>query len=265
MSSVVIITSLIVLVAILVCYALIAQTLAHKRQRRERLMTAISAKVRNFKYMLNGFPQGFLPKDLLMLVQRSLIDLYEQLVDIDSGNPTHKQDLQAISLQLNETQRQTRQHQQVSIENPQQIKDAKACLEELHKFVFQLEQKGVVNRANADAYRSTIKQLVLQITVDSYMVSGRAAKGGNKTRLAIHYFTLAHKLLCKEGRGGQHEKTIAQLAITIKELESHLIEEEPTAIVPTAQLPSIEELETSAAWDKFKTGEASWKKKQIYD
>lgn len=263
MSSVVVITSLIVIVAALVCYALVIQTLAHKRQQRERLMTVLSAKVRNFKYMLNGFPQGFLPKELLMLVQRSLIDLYEQLVDVDSRNPQHKQDLQAISLQLNETQRQARHHLQVTIENPQQIKDAKACLEELHKFVFQLESKGVLNRANAEAHRSMIKQLVLQITVDSYMLSGRHAKGAGKTRLAIHYFSLAHKLLSKESHNGQHDKAIGQVAVTLRDLEAHLLTEEPNAIV--AHNPTPEESEEAAAWNKFKPEDGSWKKKQVYD
>ncbi len=263
MSSVVVITSLIVILAALVCYAFVTQTLAHRKQQRERLLGVLTAKIRNFKYMLNGFPQGFLPKDLTILVQRSLIDLYEQLVDLDGDNPLHKQELQAISLQLNETQRQARQQNPVSIESPQQIKEAKTCLEELHKFVFQLEAKGAVNRNNAEAYRGMIKQLVLQISVDSYLLSGRHAQTGGKIRLAIHYFTLAHKLLVKEGKSGQFDKKIASLAVTIKELEEKLIQEEPSAIVAKAPPPTDEEQQ--AAWKKYNNTDDSWKKKQVYD
>jgi hypothetical protein len=263
MSSVVVITSLIVILAALVCYAFVTQTLAHRKQHRERLLGVLTAKVRNFRYMLNGFPQGFLPKDLTLLVQRSLIDLYEQLVDLDPGNNLYRQDLQSLSQQLNDTQRQARQQNPVSIENPQQIKEAKTCLEELHKFVFQLEAKGVVNRTNAEAYRGMIKQLVLQITVDSYLLSGRHAKSGGKVRLAIHYFSLAHKLLVKEGKNGQFDKKIAALQLTIQELEQHLIEEEPTAIVQ--KVAPEEEKAGEAQWNQFQSGDQSWKKKQVYD
>ena len=263
MSSVVVITSIIVILSVLVCYTFVTQTLALKEQQRERLMTALTAKVRNFKFMLNGFPVGFLPKDLLMLVQRSLIDIYEQLVDIDSGNTHHSQELQAISHQLNETQRQARHYQPVTMENPQQIKDAKACLDELHKFVYSLESKGVLNRSNAETYRAMIKQLVLQITVDSYLAQGRHAKGAGKTRLALHYFSLAHKLLGKEGRNNQQEKIFIQLAITIQELEAGLQLAEPGAAL--GHSASSANAETDAEWNKFKPEDIAWKKKQIYD
>lgn len=258
MSSIFVISSIIVVLAILVGYTFVSQTLTLRRQHRERMITVLSAKVRNFKHMLSGFPPGFLPKDLIVLVLRSLIDLYEQLVDADPDSAQYKQDLQAISQQLNEVQRQDRALPQVSIENPQQIKDAKVCLDELHKFVFQLEGKGALNRSQADSYRNLIKQLLLQLTVDAYLFSGRHAKQANKTRLAIHYFGLAHKLLTKENRNGVQDKKIAGLAQILKELEEKLQTEEPRNSV-TQQAD-----DTDAQWNALKSDD-SWKKKQVYD
>ena len=75
MSSVAVIVLIIVVLASLVCYAFISQTMAHKREQQERLIGALSLKARNFKFMLSGFPQGFLPPELTLLVQKSLISL----------------------------------------------------------------------------------------------------------------------------------------------------------------------------------------------
>jgi hypothetical protein len=218
----------------------------------------LGAKVRNFKHMLNGFPAGFLSKDLTILVLRSLIDLYEQLVGTDPDSSQYKQDLQATSQQLNDIQRQNRPVAPVAIENPQQIKDAKTCLDELHKFVFQLEGKGALNRTQAETYRNQIKQLLLQITIDAYLFSGKHARQGNKTRLAIHYFGLAHKLLVKENKAGGQDKKIAGLTQILQELEEKLQAEEPRASV--IKPPD----DTEAEWTKIKP-EDSWKKKQLYD
>ncbi|HEY6528895.1 MAG TPA: hypothetical protein VIZ65_09400 [Cellvibrionaceae bacterium] len=258
MSSVFVISSIVIVLAILACYAFVSQTLALRKEHRERLMTVLSAKVRNFKHMLNGFPPGFLPKDLTVLVLRSLIDLYEQLVDVAPDNSQYKQDLQSISQQLNDVQRQHKPTTPAAIDNPQQLKDAKTCLDELHKFVFQLEGKGALNRTQADNYRNLIKQLLLQVTVDAYLFSGKHARQASKTRLAIHYFGLAHKLLSKENKGGVQDKKISGLTQVLQELEEKLQTEEPRA---TAAKPPED---TEADWNKLKPDD-SWKKKQLYD
>lgn len=259
MSSVAVITFIIVMLTLLVGYLLVTQTITHKRQQRERLITALTAKIRNFKYMLNGFPKGFLPKELQLLVQRSLIDLYEQLVDIDSNNPQHKQELETLALQLSETQRQSAQHQPVTIENPQQLKDAKACLEELHKFIYNLQSRRVINKSHGESYRLAIKQLVVQLSVDSYLAQGRIAKGAGKTRLAIHYFSLAHKILSKEARNNHQDKLMTQLALTLQELE----QQDP--VTSTLKAEASTKLAQSSEWDKVKSEGDSWKKKQVYD
>ncbi len=259
MSSVYIISSIVILLAILACYAFVSQTLALRKQHRDKLQTVLAAKVRNFKHMLNGFPAGFLPKELTVLVLRSLIDMYEQLVDIDPEKNQYKQDLQSASQQLNEAQRQTKPVAPAAIDNPQQLKDAKTCLEELHKFVFQLEGKGAMNRTQADNYRNQIKLLVLQVTVDAYLFSGRHARQAGKTRLAIHYYTLAHKLLSKENKGGAQDKKISAINQMLAELQEKLNEEEPRSAAAAKPVETAD-----GDWNKLKSDD-SWKKKQVYD
>jgi hypothetical protein len=264
MSSVAIITSIIVLLAGLVCYAFIAQTLAQKRQQRERLLAALKVRARNFKFILSGFPAGFLPKELALLVQRSLMQLLEQLSKLERSNNTHQEDLQAIAQQMAETQRQApvSSNRPTAIENPQQAREIKAYLEEFYKFIFQLEGKKNLTKAQADIYRGMIRHLVLQLSVDSYVLHGRIAREKGKPRLAIHYLDLALKLMIRERVSGQFDARIAQIRTAINDLQSHLTNEAGE----TTELPEEDgdQSAISSEWDTF-AQEPSWKKKQLYD
>lgn len=262
MSSIAVITTIIVLLAALVCYAFVAQTLTQKRLQRERLTNALRTRVRNFKFMLSGLPAGFLPKELIILIQRSLMQILEQLIKLDPKVEAYQQELQMVTQQLAETQRQPSQTgAPPPLDNPQKAQDIKACLEELYKFIFQLEGKNGMTRAQADAYRNTIKQLVLQLTVDGYIIHGRVARDKGKLRLAIHYFDLALKLMLRERSNGQFDGRIAQLQTLISELE---VQSGTSPLAAPAAKEDIGQEDISGEWDKFQQ-ETDWKKKQIYD
>ncbi|TVZ38458.1 hypothetical protein P886_2825 [Alteromonadaceae bacterium 2753L.S.0a.02] len=263
MSSVNIIVTIVVLLAILVCYAFVSQTLRQKREQRLRVTAALKSRLRNFKFMINGFPKGFLPRELTLLVQRSLIDVCEQLSKLEPREPSHLQDLQAVTQQLQETQRQARPSDPVVLENPQQIKEVKMCLEELHRFIFQLERKGTVSHTHAEGYRSQIKQMVLQLTVDNYSLLGRQAQQSDKLKLAIHYFDLCVKLMLREGRPGQFDTRIQQQKLAIEQLRARLAELESTKPASAEEIAEQEQI--AEEWDKFGSDEEVWKKKHAYD
>lgn len=264
MSSAAIITSIIVLLAGLVCYAFIAQTIMQKRQQRERLLVALQTRVRNFKFMLSEFPAGFLPKELTLLVQRSLMQLLEQMTKLEPSNSSHQKDLQAIAQQVAEAQRQSPAsgNPPVAIESSQKAREIKAYLEELYKFVFFLEDKKNLSQAQADIYRRMIRQLVVQLSVDAYVLHGRMARDKGKLRLAIHYLDLALKLMIRERVSGQFDARIAQVRTTIKDLQSLLTHEEGE--IKELLEEDSEQAAISNEWDTF-AQEPSWKKKQIYD
>jgi hypothetical protein len=264
MSSVAIITSIIVLLVGLVCYAFITQTLSQKRQQRERLLLALKSRVRNFKFMLSGFPPGFLPKELALLVQRSLLQLLEQLSRLEPGNKDYGDDIQTITQQMAETQHQPplNSHPPAMLESPQKAREIKACLEELYKFIFHLESKKSLAKVPADAYRGMIRHLVLQLSVDSYVLQGRIARDRGKLRLAIHYFDLALKLMTKERTNEQFDGRIKQMRAAIKDLEGRLLNDS-SGTLDTAE-EETDQSPINSEWDNFAQDE-SWKKKQLYD
>lgn len=135
------------------------------------------------------------------------------------------------------------------------MKDVKAHLQELYKFLTHLHRRGAIKKVEADDFGEQIKQLVLQISVDGYIVQGRQARQAGKPRLAIHFFGLADKLIEKDTTGrfaGQQVKLkqiIAQLEATVGEQPDKPTEEAP---------PQDKE------WADI-TQQNSWKKKNLYD
>lgn len=262
MSTVSLIVAIIGLVGILLCYAFVQQTIRVKRERRRRLLAALRARSRNFKFMLNGFPAGFLSKELTTLVQRSLADVSEQLSRLEPNNPDHAQSLQLVTAMINETQRQTTQTPMAPLDNQQQIKDVKACLEELHKFVFRLEQKRSIPPAQSQLYRNQIRDMVLQVSVDAYCLSGNQATQAGKIKLAIHYFELALNLIMREGKAEILKAKVQKLRKSIDQLKE-LVTKQPE--VAQSNADNVPDQKVQNEWDKFDNKDSVWKKKNVYD
>lgn len=263
MSSITIITSIFVLLSVLVCYAFIVQSITQKRQQKARFTIALKTRARNFKFMLSGFPAGFLPKELTLLVQRSLMHIHEQLAKLEPNNSSHRSEAKEMAQKMGETQQLAPSAGNVRLDNPQQMRDIKLCLEELYKFIFQLEAQHGMIRSQADGYRAMIKRLVLQVTVDSYMLQARLAREKGKTKLAAHHFDLALQLMVREQTGGHFDERIAQVRQAVAELA--------TATTSGGDAPDVleEHVDDHKAinheWDKFEQQGTDWKKKQIYD
>ena len=263
MSSIYITTMIIALIATLVCYAFIAQSLEKKRKQKQRLLAALKARSRNFKYIISGFPTDFLPKELNILVYRSLVEACEQLSQIDCNDASHLQDLQLYSGQLEELKRKNKPNKQVKINNPQQIKDVKRALEELNKFIIQQEARGNIDQNQLKIYNHLIKKLVLQISVDSYLINAKQSHKAGKLRLAVHYYILAHKLLGRENPDGSFNKQIQQLADMIKKLQEQLHKDEPE-YQETEEQAALK-AEASSEWNSLDKKDDDWKKKNVYD
>ncbi len=255
-----------IIVALLICvlcYAVIAQNIEKKRKQKQRLLSALQVRARNFKFMLNGFPQDFLTKELTILVYRCLVDVCEQLAKLEPREPAYVEELQLYGGQMEEAKRKPAQSKRKALENPQQVKEVKLHLEDLNKFIHQLQKRGSINQSQLEVYSRQIKQLVLQMSVDAYLMNARQAEGSEKTRLAIHYYSLARKLLVRENAKGVFQKQVAKINNVINQLEVRLREEEPD--YAETELQSVQKEEAREAWNKFSEEDERWKKKRVYD
>lgn len=260
MSAAVIVGIIIALLVLLTSYAFIFQSIEKKRKQRQRLIAALRLRCANFKHMLHGFPQDFLTKDLVVLACRCLIDSTEQLAKLDPRDENHVEDLKTYRVQLTEAQARETSAKRIQLENLAQIKEIRSQLQDLDGFVEKLMQKGTVAPAHAAVYRRQIHKLILQITIDAYLLQAKQAQQNNKTRLQVHFYTLARKLLARENADRSYSKQIAHLDALIKQGEAKLMEESQVTATPSAVAPAA-----AKEWDKYEDEELGWKKKTLYD
>lgn len=263
MSSIYITIGIIAFIGLLACYAFISQTLEKKRQQKQRLLAALKARARNFKYIITGFPTDFLPKELNVLVHRCLVEVCEQLAQLEPNDGSYLQDLQLYNAQMDELKRKPKPSKRVKLENAQQIKDVKRALEELHKFTVQLETRGRINESQLKAYGAQIKKLVLQISVDAYLINAKQSHTAGKLRLALHYYTLAKKLLVRENGDGAFNAQIEKMTVVITNITAELALDEPEYEATPDQ--AALNAEASEEWSSFDKSDADWKKKNVYD
>ncbi|MFT7558692.1 MAG: type II secretory pathway pseudopilin PulG [Flavobacteriales bacterium] len=262
MSSILVITLIIILLAGLVCYAFVSQTIQQKREQKKRLTAALKSQSRSFKFMLNGCPTGFLTKELTILVHRSIIEVSEQLSRLEPNEPIHPQEAQTFGNMLTETQRMPARAERVPLSNPQQVKDVKMSLEELHRFVFNLEGQRRLNRQQADAYRAQIKQLVLQLTIDGYLLHGRQAQENEKYKLALHYYDSAERLIVRDDKTGNSEQKLQVIRANMAKMRELMDDD---LMIPIPGATEEEQADLAGEWDKFGENKGDWKKKQVYD
>lgn len=258
--SIFIVVIIVVLLIALAAYAFISQSIEKKRVQRQRILMALKTKQRNFVHLINGFPPNFLTADLLGLIYRALIDTCEQLSKIEPKEQRHLDDITLYTNQLDALPK-SNPAQRPRIENPQVMKDIKQHLHELQNFLIQQEAAKIINKVQFGAYIDQIKRLSLQMSVDAHLYHAKQAQQAGKLRLAIHYFSLAKKMLTTENASRTYDKQIGQLESIVNKLEEKAqISGEPKEAVQDSQ-----QTETAKEWEKFTPPTDEWKKKQVYD
>ena len=253
--------AIVVLLSALACYAFISQSIEKKTVQKQRILMTLKTKQRNLVHLINGFPPNFLTTELLSLIYRALIDVCEQLSKIEPKDSRHLDDITLYTNQLG-TLPKTNSAARPRVDNPQVMKEIRQHLQELQRFLAQQEALKIINKLQLGAYTDQVKRLSLQMAVDAYIYHARLAQQAGKLRLAIHYFTLAKKLLIAENTTHSYDKQIAQLEDIIKKLE----EKAQVAGHPEQPEDAIAADTTGKEWEKFVPEDPDgWKKKQIYD
>ncbi len=252
--------AIVVLLSALACYAFISQSIEKKRIQKQRILMTLKTKQRNLIHLINGFPANFLTGELLSLIYRALIDACEQLSKIEPKEPRHLDDITLYTNQLGALPKNNTA-QRPRVDNPQAMKEIRQHLQELQHFLAQQEALKIINKVQLGAYTDQVKRLSLQMAVDAYIYHAKLAQQAGKLRLAIHYFSLAKKLLIAENATRVYDKQIAQLDdITNKLEEKAQLTGDTSATAATSNDPAGNQ------WDKFTQQDSdAWKKKQIYD
>lgn len=260
-----VIATIFLLLILLAGYLFLSHSIEKRRVQRQRLITALRARRNSFRDLATGFPTGFLSTELTALLYRALVECCEQLSRLEPTDPTHAEQFNLYT-NLLATQKDHNQQARVRLDNPQQIKEAHALLQELYKFVMQQSALQLINQVQTEAYVDQINRLVLQISVDGHVFNAKQSQQIGKVRLAVHYYTLARKTLAAENGGHSFDKQIAQLDSVIAKLQEKADATPEGAETPTTEAkPTAADGSSSKEWKKFDEENEKWKKKQIYD
>lgn len=257
MSPPIIIAAIIICIAALVCYAYMSQVTSNKRKQKERLTQGLNTRSRNFHYMLDNLPESPQSKELVLLVQRCLIKVYEQLSQIEPNKQQYDEQIKALVDDMAKTQKLTAQSgNKPLLGDPSKLNEVKPCLEELNKYVHHLANKGGMKPKQAAGYKVLIQRVLNTMTVDAILIHAKQAQGKGNLTLAVHHMARALSVLQKDTQDPNAQaraQTVHKDMCNITDSEEYAAQKAQAAMAPEANAP-VQKEETEF-----------WKKKQVYD
>lgn len=265
MTQIYITIGIVAIVAALVCYIFIKQTISERKLERERLQRALDKRAKDLLQSLSVFPENFLPKELIVFLYRCVIDAYEQLTKLAPNESRYVEALKIHTVQLEASIRKPDAHQTQDLQAASQINELKQYLNLIGQFLQKSMQRGQITQKQHAHYRSLLKELVVMLTVNGHTLSAQQAIESQKPKLAVHYYGLAKKLLTKETPAGFAEKIqqintrLEPLLVEVEYQEQQLREQNRNS-----HAEEKGEQEESSEWDAFEE-DSGWKKKNVYD
>jgi hypothetical protein len=265
MTQIYIIIGIIAIIAVLVGYIFVRQTIGERKLERERLQRALNKRAKELLQAISVFPEDFLPKELIVFLYRSIIDAYEQLTKLDSSNKDYVEGLQIYTVQLESSIRKPETQKVNDVQSAAQINELKQYLNLIGNFLQKTMQRGLITQKQHAHYRLLLKELIVSLTVNGHTISARQSIEIQKTKLALHHYELAKKLLTKESPAGFKDR-VAKINAAMEPLLLLQTTEE-TELRQQNKNPYSDDSQGddgNSKWDGFKE-DSGWKKKNVYD
>lgn len=258
-----IVTFIIAGLLIFVGTAFVIHTVEQNRREKKRLETSLYKRAANLQHMLDNFPENFLGNDLKALICKSLLNIYEQLINIGSSKTQCNAKVTDINQHLQTLAAENSNKPYQALENAGQIKEVKDQLNMLYGFINQLSAQNSISKAQAESYTCQLKVLLSQTAIDNYVIAARQAEAQEKFRLAIHYYQAALDKLEKENLSGAYHQHALDYQKRIADLRP--LNDQQQVVSPDDKNKEADTA-SNAEWDNFMdTNEDEWKKKSVYD
>jgi hypothetical protein len=242
---------------ILIAVTFTLQQIEKNNAEKSALIAALKSQTRNFQQLLDGFPEGFLSRDLKLLVCQCIAEGLDQLQRIDRSNPQHQQQQRQLAEQTKQLQAQAGdQRQYQSLDNPAQMQEVQKLLNSLFNVVQRLHQNKRLNTAQAEAYAQQVQRLTTRVALDSHLGTAQQALSERKIRLAIHHYGQALEKMTKDNADGLFSAQISAYQQRIVELD--VLEHE-------LQKQQQNKAANSSEWSALQPTEDPLQKKNVYD
>jgi hypothetical protein len=258
-----IVVAIIVSLSAFACYALIARAIENQHIQKQRMLMMLRTKYRNLLHMHNGFPKHFLTTHLASLIYKGLIDTCDHLSKVEPNNQRYPLEMASLISQLEELSVAT-SVQKIRVDSPHQMKEIHQHLQALQGYLQQQAELKLINKRQHSGYQDQIKNLSLQLSADTYTYHAEDAQQAGKLRLAIHYLTLAKKLLFPERANPAFTTQLHKIEALLTHLEEKALAYDDAAAAQNSEALADSNEENHSPHKKEKEAE-SWKKKQVYD
>lgn len=237
-------------VMVVVVFAM--QQVEKSNRERQALAASLKSRNRSFQYLLDGFPDGFLSRDLKQLVCRCLLEGLDQLIRLEPKESQLRQQQQQLQEKLGQLAQQPENNSYQPLTNPAQVQEVQKLLGSLANVVQKLGETGRLQPAQSQHYGKQIRRLATRVALDSHVAAAQVAEREGKTNLAVHHYKLAVDKMLKDNGDGFYAAQIVNFQQRVAALES----------APTQQAADAP---AGDAWKDFGEEKQEWKKKSLYD
>lgn len=242
---------------VLVAVTFTLQQIEKNNAEKSALIAALKTQTRNFQQLLDGFPDGFLSRDLKLLVCQCIAESLDQLQRIDRSNPQHQQQQRQLNEKIALLQTQPAdQGQYQNLNNPAQMQEVQKLLNSLINVIQRLHQNKRISAAQAETYSRQIQRLVTRVALDAHLNTAQQALGERKLRLAIHHYGQAVDKMSKDNADGLFTAQIDTYQQRMQELD---------VLDQQLQKQQQSSAATNTEWKNVEQKDDAQLKKNVYD
>lgn len=247
-------SGIVIVLAILACYALFTHSVSSKREKRRLLINSLKSRARKVEETVSCFPPNYLGSKLTLIIQEALVSTLAELSKLQP-DPQHQANLDQANERLLLISKQKGGNQLKSLSNARQITGTRKNMKLLHKFFQQLEQKSALNPRKANEARLIIKDKMALLASDEFDIQARNALAAGKHQLAAHHFTQANGILTRYNTEQSFAENIRNHAEWIRSASD----------MAKAEQDRIKAEKEALETDNKKWDDGDWKKKNFYD
>jgi hypothetical protein len=221
MTTTTIIIAVLASLFLLIAVTFTLQQLEKNTSEKNALIASLKGQVRNFRHMLEGFPEGLLNRDLKLLVCQCIAESTAQLLRLDRKDPQIQQWQREVNEKMAQLQGQPATTSQYQIlTDAAQLQEVQKLLTNLFNVVQQLHKSKRLSQQQASSYAQQVLRLNTRIAVDANLAAAQNALQNAKPRLAAHYYGVAIDKMNKDNADNTYTAQIAAYSQRKAELEA---------------------------------------------
>jgi hypothetical protein len=225
MSTTLVVCGVTIGLLLLIAIAVTQQTLERNAKEKRRLESALNARGKIIKAMIDCFNEGMLSTELHTLLYSKHRGVYAELSSIAPRNKDYASELAKASLRLSEFKNKPATTGTIRNTDKKQLHDIETMLSGLHNLINKLAERSKINAEQYEVYTQHLRRLFIQTANNALIKPTQHAIDQGKPRLAIHYLQAA-KLKMTQEDDIFYSKAIKELDQRIVQLEAEAVQQE---------------------------------------